>query len=90
MILEWVLEHSTYGELSEYEVVSSYIRDYFTISYSPTDRKLYLVKKLGSYYSGGGNYHRFGYLRQKHFHYNSYSVYFLKQPSYTVITCTIS
>lgn len=63
-------------------MVSSYINDYFIISYSSTDRRLYMVKKLGSYYAGGGSdYHRFGYMKQKHFLLNSYNVYLLKQPS---------
>ena len=66
------------------------MHDYFTISYAPDDRRLYLVKKLTSYYSGGGNYHRFGDLRQKHFHYNSQTVYLLKKPSYTQISCAVS
>lgn len=64
--------------------------DYFTISYTPTDRRLYMVKKLSAYYAGGSNYHRFGYLRQKHFHYNSYTVYLLKVPDFATITCTVS
>ena len=49
-----------------------------------------MVKKLTSYYSGGSNYHRFGYLRQKHFHLNSYKVYLLKKPDYALITCAVS
>ena len=83
VIMEWRLHHSTYGEIAKYDRVDSYIHDYFTISYAPNDRRLYLVKKLTSYYSGGGNYHRFGYLRQKHFLYNSQTVYLLKKPSFS-------
>ena len=90
VVLEWVLNHNTYGELSEYDLVTADVVDYFTISYSPSDRRLYLVKKLGSYYSGGSNYHRFGRLRQKHFHHNSHKVYLLKKPGYSLITCSVS
>ena len=91
VIAEWNLNTNTYGEIGEFELVSSYMVDYFTISYAENDRRLYMVKKLGSYYAGGGSdYHRFGYLRQKHFLYNSFTVYLLKQPSFSVITCTVS
>lgn len=82
VIVEWILTSVTYGDLSEYEMVSSYINDYFVICYSATDRRLYMVKKLGGYYAGSGSdYHRFGHMKQKHFLLNSYNVYLLKQPS---------
>lgn len=57
------------------------------ICYSSTDRRLYLVKKLGGYYSGSGSsYHRFGRLRQKHFLRNDFSVFLLKVPDFALIT----
>lgn len=90
VVAEWILTHATYGDLSEYVVVNSYINDYFVISYSSTDRRLYMVKKLGGYYGGGGSdYHRFGYLKQKHFLLNSYNVYLMKQPHFSLITAVV-
>lgn len=67
--------------------VNSYINDYFVISYSINDRRLYMIKKLSSNYAGSAsNYHRFGYLRQTHFLRNGFSVYLLKVPSFTLVT----
>jgi hypothetical protein len=49
-----------------------------------------MVKKLGGYYGGNsGDYHRFGDLKQKHFMLNSYNVYLLKQPSFTLVTASV-
>ena len=87
VVAEWILTDATYGDISEYEVVNGYINDYFVICYSSTDRRLYMVKKLGGYYGGASNdYHRFGYIKQKHFLLNSYKVYLMKQPSLALVT----
>lgn len=90
VVVEWILTHATYGDLSEYVVVNSYINDYFVISYSSTDRRVYMVKKLGSYYGGSGSdYHRFGYIKQKHFLLNSYNVFLMKQPGFSLINAVV-
>jgi hypothetical protein len=87
VVAEWILTDATYGDISEYEVVNGYINDYFVICYSATDRRLYMVKKLGGYYGGSGSdYHRFGYIKQKHFLLNSYKVYLMKQPWLALVT----
>ncbi len=62
--------------------------DYFTISYSSTNRTLFLVKKLGSYYSGS-SYHIFGKLRIKHYLKNSYTVHLLRLPQYIIYGCSV-
>ena len=49
-----------------------------------------MVKKLTSSYAGGASdFHSFGYLRQKHFKYNSQTVYLLKDPAFEVVSCTV-
>lgn len=71
-------------------MVNSYINDYFVICYSSTDRRLYMIKKLSSYYNGNsGDFHRFGYIKQKHFLLNSYNVYLLSQPGFTATVATV-
>ena len=49
-----------------------------------------MVKKLTSSYAGGASdYHTFGHLRQKHFLFNSQTVYLLKNPNFEVVSCTV-
>jgi len=44
-----------------------------------------MVKKLGGFYNWN-SYHRFGKLRQKHFLRNSFNVFLLKVPAFSLIT----
>ncbi len=48
---------------------------------------MYLVKKLSANYANSN--HRFGKLRSKHYLLGAYTVHLLKQPSYTLYTCSI-
>jgi hypothetical protein len=57
--------------------------DYFIVNYARNNRKLYIVKKITSFWdgitNGGGTittHHDFGYLRNKHFLVNTATIYY--------------
>jgi len=58
-ILEWELTHPTWGEFSEFEYRSGHYHDYYMVSYSLTDRRIYQVRKLTGSFTGT-SYHTFG------------------------------
>jgi hypothetical protein len=88
-VLEWVLNDPTYGKVSTYKVDSSQIYDWMTVSWAPTNRKVYLIKKQSSTSSFSSL--TFGYLRNTHFLQNSNTnIYLLTNPSSTLYNCPIN
>jgi hypothetical protein len=48
------------------------------VNYAPNNRKLYIVKKLTTSWNGNStSFHRFGYLRNRHFILNDAIIYYL-------------
>lgn len=90
VILEWKLTHPSWGEVSEFthsDTASDY-QDYYMVSYSNTDRRVYLVKKLSSSFTSTSD-HIFGSFRNKHFRDTSAKIYALRTPDFSDITCNI-
>ena len=98
VMMEWTLHDSTYGEVSMYQVFNNtYDYDYFIVNYARNNRKLYIVKKITAFWdgttNGGGSitsFHSFGYLRNKHFHVNTATIYYFETPILNVYSCTLN